>query len=188
MDNLLKKNIKRKNIAKSCCTLFASVGFLDISISKIAVTAGIGKGTIYEYFENKEDIVFELMTCLQEDYDDKFHLNLKIAVTKEEKIYKLFDLFLSKDENILIQKEIYKQFLIICMSKPSDKIIKYNTNLRDKYISLLENIINNYKQSAKIYDTIIGFFIASNSLEKYDLELCIKTFIKTELKIYKENI
>jgi len=100
----------------------------------------------------------------------------------------LFDLFLSKDENILIQKEIYKQFLIICMSKPSDKIIKYNTNLRDKYISLLENIINNYKQSAKIYDTIIGFFIASNSLEKYDLELCIKTFIKTELKIYKENI
>ena len=188
MNNLSKKNIKRKNIAKSCCELFASVGFLDISISKIAVTAGIGKGTIYEYFSNKEDIVFELMTCLQEDYDEKFNYNLKNAITKEEKIYKLFDLFISKDKNIIIQKEIYKQFLIICLSKPSDNIIKYNSALRDKYILLLEDIIKNHEQSTKIYDAIIGFFIASNSLEKYDLELCIKTFIKTELKIYEENI
>jgi len=187
MENLTKKDIKRKNIAKSCCNLFIQNDFLDISISKIAKTAGIGKGTIYEYFENKEDIVFELMYCLQEDYDGKFNKNLKIAISKEDKILKLFNLFISKEKDILIQKDIYKQFLLICISKPNEKIIDYNTKLREKYISILENIIKNYKQSARIYDTIVGFFIASNSLTQYDLEFSIKTFIHNELNKNKEE-
>jgi AcrR family transcriptional regulator len=187
MENLSKRNVKRKCIAKSCCALFTKNGFTDISISILAKTAGIGKGTIYEYFENKEDIVFELMTCLQEDYDEKFNLGLEIATTKEEKILKLFDLFISKDENILIQKEIYNQFLIICISKPNDKIIYYNMKLRKKYISLLKKILSNNTQSARIYDTIVGFFIASNSLYNYDLEFTIKNFIKNELKLNKEE-
>jgi len=36
------------------------IGFVNISISQIAKTAGIGKGTVYEYFNNKEDIVFSM--------------------------------------------------------------------------------------------------------------------------------
>ena len=67
MSKQLKKINKRKAIAKSTCDLFITKGFVNISISEIAKVAGIGKGTIYEYFTNKEDIIFELMSCLQED-------------------------------------------------------------------------------------------------------------------------
>ena len=59
-----KKLQKRKDIAKSTCELFVRKGFVNISVSEIAQVAGIGKGTVYEYFRNKEDIVFELMSCL----------------------------------------------------------------------------------------------------------------------------
>jgi len=182
---LSKKDIKRKQIAKSCCNIFASGNFHDIPISQIASTAGIGKGTIYEYFQNKEDIVFELMSCLQEDYDDKFHQNLSMAEDDYEKIIVLFDIFISSDKVTQIQREIYKQFLIVCLTKPSKEILNYNANLRAKYISVLDEILKNQSLSTKIYDTVIGFFIASSSLDGYDLEHTVKDYIKS--KIYKEN-
>ena len=56
MKNILKKNLKRKIIAKSCSSLLEENQFQNISISKLAQTAGIGKGTIYEYFKNKEEL------------------------------------------------------------------------------------------------------------------------------------
>ena len=187
MDKLSKKDIKRKNIAKSCCDIFTNDNFNEISISQIALTAGIGKGTIYEYFKNKEDIVFELMTCLQEDYDEKFQQNLKNTNNKYDKILKLFDLFISDDKVIQTQREIYKQFLIICLTNPTKQIKNYNTNLRIKYISILDDILDKQSLSSKIYDTIIGFFVAANSLDNYDLNNTIKKFIYNEIKKEKEN-
>ena len=182
MNKLSKKEIKRKNIATSCCDIFTKNGFHNISISQIALTAGIGKGTIYEYFKNKEDIVFELMSCLQENYDEEFHQNLKNATTPYDKILTLFSIFISEDENIKVQRAIYKQFLIICLTQPSVEIKTYNTKLRKKYITILDDIIDNIDISIKIYDTIIGFFIASNSLIEYDLKTNIKNFITNTLK------
>lgn len=187
MNKLSKKESKRKNIAKSVCELFTQNGFNDISVSQIALTAGIGKGTIYEYFTNKEDIVFELMSCLQEDYDENFHNKLRNANNAYDKILTLFDIFISKDENIQTQKEIYKQFLIICLANPSKEIKNYNGNLRGKYISVIDDILSNNILSTKIYDTIVGFFVASVSLEEYDLETTIKTFIKEEIENLKGN-
>ena len=170
MNTLSKKVIKRKNIAKSCCDIFTNDNFNKISISQIAATAGIGKGTIYEYFKNKEDIVFELMSCLQEDYDEKLNNKLKNTNNNYDKILTLFDIFISKEKLIQTQKEIYKQFLIICLTNPDKKIKKYNSTLRNKYISILNQILNNQSISIQMYDTIVGFFIASNSLDNYDLE------------------
>ncbi|MCK5293326.1 MAG: TetR/AcrR family transcriptional regulator [Arcobacteraceae bacterium] len=181
MENKSKKEIKRKSIATSCCDIFTKNGFHNISISQIALTAGIGKGTIYEYFKNKEDIVFELMSCLQENYDEEFQHNLKVAITPYDKILTLFSIFISKNENIKVQRAIYKQFLIICLTQPSDEIKVYNTNLRKKYIIILDEIIENINLSTKIYDSVVGFFVASNSLVTYDLETTIKDFIKNEL-------
>ncbi len=187
LTDLTKKDIKRKQIASSCCNIFTNDDFHNISISQIAKTAGIGKGTIYEYFENKEDIVFELMSCLQENYDKKLQENIENSHTLQDKILALFNIFIDDDKHIKIQREIYKQFLIICLTNPSTKIKLYNSDIREKYIAILTNIITNQVVSIRIYDTIVGFFVASNSLDKYDLTTTIKTFIKDELKNLQEK-
>ena len=103
-----KKLEKRKAIAKSTCDLFVRKGFVNISISEIAYEAGIGKGTVYEYFSNKEDIIFELMSCLQEDYDPKLHENLKKSSSAKEKLTHLFSLYLSSEPKAQTQRDIYK--------------------------------------------------------------------------------
>jgi AcrR family transcriptional regulator len=170
---LIKKLEKRKQIAKSTCNLFIEKGFVNISISEIAKIAGIGKGTVYEYFANKEDIVFELMGCLQENYDPKLMQNLLLADSTKQKVIYLFDLFLSEDESIQIQKKIYKEFLAIYLNNPSDEIIKYQKIMKDKYIEILLEIFNNailkhelIEESIEfvpsIFASIEGFFVAND--------------------------
>ena len=178
---LNKRQIKKQNIAKSCCALFAEHGFTNTSVSDIAKNAKIGKGTIYEYFSNKEDIVCELMDCLQRDYDDKLKENLNQCDGAKQKIMVLFSIFCSDNEILVSKRKIYKQFLIACLTNPSDSLISYNVKLRDKYTSFLSEIHPDIN-SKKIYDSIIGFFIASESLNAYQLEQNIEYFIDREIK------
>jgi AcrR family transcriptional regulator len=179
---LSKKALKRQTIAKSCCNMFIQNNLDKISISSIAREANIGKGTIYEYFTNKEDIVFELMSCLQQEYDKTLEINILNANTTYEKVLVLFDIFLSNNETVIMQKEIYKKFLTITLANPTKNIKEYHTTLRDKYILVLNRYIKDNYLAQNIYDTIIGFFIASNSVVNYNLEDNIKTFLKQTIK------
>ena len=51
------KEERKQEIALIALDLFASQGIEKSSISQIAKAAGIGKGTVYEYFASKEEIV-----------------------------------------------------------------------------------------------------------------------------------
>jgi len=176
MSKQLKKLNKRKVIAKSTCDLFITKGFVNISISEIAKVAGIGKGTIYEYFSNKEDIVFELMSCLQEDYDPKLKASLQNSKTIKEKVKHLFSLYLSDDPRVQTQRAIYKEFLAITLNNPSTAIIEYQNNMMEKYTSILFDIIQSGVESGElkenaidfipsIFATLDGFFIARKPKE-----------------------
>jgi len=182
-----KKTLKRKAIAQSCSALLQENQYYNISISKLASTAGIGKGTIYEYFENKEDIVFELMTCLQETYDEKLEVLLKRNNSTIEKINSLFMLFLNDDEIIRKQRDIYKQFLVICLSTASIKMRQYNSTVRDKYINILYSIIDNEVVATNIYDNIIAMFINSNTLIDYNLEENIQYYINKQINLLNKK-
>ena len=57
------KNQKRKDILASARALFKEKGFHSTKIEEIAQGAGVGKGTIYEYFKNKQEIFDE--TCIE---------------------------------------------------------------------------------------------------------------------------
>jgi len=53
---------KRDDIVSSAVSLFIEKGYLNTKIIDIAVMAGIGKGTVYEYFASKEDILLEVLS------------------------------------------------------------------------------------------------------------------------------
>ena len=185
-----KRLLKRKTIAQSCCSILKDNQFHDISISKLAKTAGIGKGTIYEYFTSKEDIVFELMSCMQETYDKKLQKSLMSIHNNMDKVFAIFDIFISHDKLIITQREIYKQFLIVCLSKPNEKVKQYNANIRCKYISILKSIIDNQSISEQMFDDIVGIFVVSNTLNNYDLSSNVQKYIKKQINLinkFEEN-
>jgi AcrR family transcriptional regulator len=47
---------KRQQILEGARTVFLAAGFDGASMGEIARTAGVSKGTLYVYFENKEDL------------------------------------------------------------------------------------------------------------------------------------
>ncbi len=60
-----KKEQTRQRILKSALRLFSEFGFERPTVQEIATAAGVGKGTIYNYFHTKEDILVAFM-CQQE--------------------------------------------------------------------------------------------------------------------------
>lgn len=65
-----KKAQKCMRIINSAITLFAEKGFNDTSMLEIAQKAGVAEGTVYEYFQNKENLLisipYEKLTRLYE--------------------------------------------------------------------------------------------------------------------------
>jgi AcrR family transcriptional regulator len=58
VDNLNLKKDKENRIVMAAAIVFAQRGYAGASVAEIAVQAGIGKGTVYEYFNSKEDLFF----------------------------------------------------------------------------------------------------------------------------------
>lgn len=59
--NIKIREEKRELILETALELFATDGFSDTSISKIATNAKISKGLMYSYFKNKEELLKELV-------------------------------------------------------------------------------------------------------------------------------
>lgn len=60
-----KHAVLRARIISSAIELFSRHGFDDITVERIADVADIGKGTIYNYFRTKEDIVVAYMAGIE---------------------------------------------------------------------------------------------------------------------------
>ena len=59
---------KRENILASATDVFSNKGFHMTNIMDIANHAGIGKGTVYEYFDSKSDLFIEVLKFNTESF------------------------------------------------------------------------------------------------------------------------
>jgi len=58
---------KRKKIYRAALTVFSEDGFHQATMNKIAALSGVAKGTVYEYFKSKEELLDQL---LEEHYEE----------------------------------------------------------------------------------------------------------------------
>jgi len=65
----IDKEKKRKEILLAALSEFSEKGFSKATIQNIADKAGIGKGTIYEYFKNKNEIIDSSFRYFQKDLE-----------------------------------------------------------------------------------------------------------------------
>lgn len=62
------KEQKRERIVRAAARVFAERGYTRTTISRIAQEAGVGKGTVYEYFSSKEELFFAVFEWLMQVY------------------------------------------------------------------------------------------------------------------------
>ncbi len=86
----VNKEEKRREVALACFDLIHDGGMKKLTVAQVAKTANIGKGTVYEYFENKEDIIFEIINMHIEHHHNQFLETIKDVKTIREKNLSLF--------------------------------------------------------------------------------------------------
>jgi len=90
---------KRETIMESAFELFFSKGYKNTKIIEIAELAGIGKGTVYEYFKSKEAILFELLNAKLECDKGKLQAIKASNLSGEDQIKAFFQFEIDSIEN-----------------------------------------------------------------------------------------
>lgn len=96
-----KRDGKAKAVLKAATTTFAQKGFSGATISEIANESNVAEGTIYEYYINKQDLLFSI----SKEWFEQFDIEMTNMFTLKDPLSKLnqfiqnhFFIFFEKDE------------------------------------------------------------------------------------------
>lgn len=192
----VKKEEKRREIALSCTDVIHEIGMKNITVAQVAKIAGIGKGTIYEYFENKEDIIFEIINIHIEKYNKDLLESLEKVDTTKEKLKLFFKLVLEDDEENLKHFNGYKEFLSIVLSEENSRMKEFNCNKNEffkaKLLKIFENGVNSGElkiEALSLVDGILtyqkGLALRKMSQNNFNTKENFRQFIDTLFTLIK---
>lgn len=168
------KHKRRKQILNAALEVFIKKGFHTGTVEDIANNAGLGKGTIYEYFNSKQDIFEQMILNILNDY-----LTLSQEITLKESsvrdkllaLLKFNKIFLDKNLPIIEQsisglKNTSKNFnsdlicvhnsifqFIVSLVKTAKENEEINTDYQDELIAVIWiSIIKGVNNSDKIFN------------------------------------
>ncbi len=125
MARVIDKQQKKREIALSALPVFAQEGFSSVSVERIAKAAGVGKGTIYLYFESKDEVVLEIWSSLREQHFEYMN-HLSGLVNCSDKIIGFFDFeqFVQEEELSKLLKLFFEYLGSILLSH-NEKFIEH---------------------------------------------------------------
>ena len=83
---------KRPLILRAATEVFAEQGFNSVTVAAIADRAGIGKGTVYEYFSSKDELLFAVFEWMNEGIFDRIHGLIEVGGTNLDRLRGLLGL------------------------------------------------------------------------------------------------
>lgn len=128
-------------ILDAAYTLFLNKGYWDTKIIDIADAAGIGKGTVYEYFESKDAIFFELFkTKVAAGYDSLSEL-LNKEIPCEKKIKEYLDIELTNTAKYTFNKNFLVDLMMKSDAFRNPELIESIHKLVKKKFTILHGIL-----------------------------------------------
>lgn len=105
------KSEKYNKILNSAGAIFAEYGFHKATISQIATQAGVADGTLYLYFKNKDDILYQFISFKTNVVFKEMNAAVKKGRNAEEKLRYLIRCHLTEFQNdrnmaIIFQSEV----------------------------------------------------------------------------------
>ena len=112
---VVDKNQRKKEIALAALDLFAQNGFEATSISQVAKSARISKGSIYLYFRSKEDLIFHAVGTwadqIMEQTGSEVPADLPPPQRLRALVHAMVDVFLADERSVRIAAAIFQLFL-----------------------------------------------------------------------------
>jgi len=80
---------KYQVILDAAVKTFSQSGYHRTRVADIAREAGVADGTVYIYFENKEDILISLFQDLMQRFVEDLNNELSLCQSANEKLYRV---------------------------------------------------------------------------------------------------
>ena len=184
------KEQKRKDIATACAELIHDIGIKKLTVAQVAIAAGIGKGTVYEYFENKDDIVFEIINIHIENYHNEFLEDIKDVKTTKEKLFYFFKFVIDNSIENLKHFNGYKEYLSIVLSDDNQTMKSFNSKCNIFFNNQLRKFIQEgidknelIPQSINLVDGLLifekGVALMKMTQDDFDAKESCETFINS---------
>ena len=163
---IVDKEQKKEDIALSCKELILTKGINNLTVAEVAKTAGVGKGTIYEYFENKDEIVFELVSILMKEHSQKLKISLEKKKTTKEKIRTFSNFFYDKEDSDL--RKLYKEFISLSLVAPKSDMVEFHAQCTRSYFTWFKEIIQHGIERDELKEESIllaqGLFVVGDGM------------------------
>lgn len=132
----------RETILQKSLLYFARNGFAGTKISDLSRNIGIGQGTIYVYFESKEELFREILKIADGSQTLKqMKLLVKMPVSAKKKIRMLSETIMEKleaDENFAAMIALNTQMLLEKNKEYSSEDTTYQTQLYQHTAKIIE--------------------------------------------------
>lgn len=141
-----KKNEKRRRIEKAAIEVMARKGFDRTTVSHIAKAAGVADGTIYLYFQNKDDLLRKTIDDITDSFISEGLSILEATESPIDRIRKFAELHLRNlgaDENLACIFQIELRHNMQLMRE-------FSQNKLRKYFSYLEGYIREAQDEGHI--------------------------------------
>ena len=142
MATIVDKDKKRRDIAVACTDLLLEKGLKNLRIAEIAKAADIGKGTLYDYFANKEAVVFEIIRNLMQEHHEDLDTRSNENTSCRQKTFYLFDFYLCEFKDYSQHLEVYKEYIAATLSNGDLSMSEFNKESTTFIHKILTEIIH----------------------------------------------
>ena len=141
-----KKQNNKRAILDSAISLFNENGYEKTSIAQIARKAGVGKGTVYSYFDNKKSIIKGF--C---EYElEKVHHQLIAQSNRDASVLEqMLIIYMTEFQHVTQNREFGRLYMREALF-PDDSDLKTATDLDEKYFDLLFPILEKGQERGEL--------------------------------------
>lgn len=136
----MKKEEKRSKILDAAATVFSKEGYHQAKVEEIARMAGIGKGTIYLYYENKRHLYY----CMLKEVYDVFLESLYEQIEFEQDLRRALKTVITYTFDFM---DGHKEMTNLIINRPGTvdgDIQAWLSTQKQKIVQFLARIIRDY--------------------------------------------
>ncbi|MBL7202949.1 MAG: TetR/AcrR family transcriptional regulator [Desulfobacteraceae bacterium] len=164
-----KNNEKYYRIIEAATKVFAKNGFYQSKISEIAKEAKVADGTIYIYFENKDDILISLFEEQMKAVID----NMEIQISGIDDPAKKLERFASTHLGLIEKNQDMAEIIQVELRQSNKFMKEYKNEKFIQYLNIIEDIISEGQKRGIFKEDVIpkvakrAFFGALDEVSRF---------------------
>ncbi len=145
MPKIVNKPEKKERLAQSAIPVFAKHGFRETKMSDVAVSADVGKGTLYEYYVSKDELFLNIFKIWFSYFSEQMQEIIGKERNPHKQLLSFFEQFFVTIEQYSELYYIYFDFWSELTRNPAlnkQELVAVYQSLREMFAGVLEDGID----------------------------------------------